>query len=211
MQQVPFIAVEGPIGVGKTSLSRKIAKHFNFHLLKEIVEENPFLGKFYDDIKAWSFQTEMFFLCNRYKQIEDIDKLYLSKNKPVIADYHIMKNMIFAKRTLSGYQLEKYEKIYHILMDDMPKPNVLIYLDASLDTLLHRIDQRGRTIEENIQPAYLEQLKYDYQSYMDKFEQTHPNIPVIRIDGDSLDFIKYQADLEAIFTKVKPHIAEGVL
>ncbi|WP_067840348.1 deoxynucleoside kinase [Amphibacillus sediminis] len=211
MQQVPFIAVEGPIGVGKTSLSRKIAKHFNFHLLKEIVEENPFLGKFYDDIKAWSFQTEMFFLCNRYKQIEDIDKLYLSKNKPVIADYHIMKNMIFAKRTLSGYQLEKYEKIYHILMDDMPKPNVLIYLDASLDTLLHRIDQRGRTIEENIQPAYLEQLKYDYQSYMDNFEQTHPNIPVIRIDGDSLDFIKYQADLEAIFTKVKPHIAEGVL
>ncbi|SDC66467.1 deoxyguanosine kinase [Pelagirhabdus alkalitolerans] len=210
MTRVPFIAVEGPIGVGKTSLARKIAKRFDFHLLKEIVEENPFLGKFYDDIEAWSFQTEMFFLCNRYKQLEDIEKDYLKTDKPVISDYHIMKNMIFAKRTLAQNQYEKYEQIYHILTKDMPKPNVLIYLDASLDTLLDRIDKRARAVEEKIQPSYLEQLKQDYKQYMDAFEKNHPDVPVIRIDGDTIDFIKHQDDLEAIFDQIKPYLYEGV-
>src|SRR5699024_4727712 len=94
MKDVPFIAIEGPIGAGKTSLAKKLAYHFNMHLLKEIVEENPFLAKFYDNIEEWSFQTEMFFLCNRYKQLEDIEKKYLNKHKAVVADYHISKNMI---------------------------------------------------------------------------------------------------------------------
>ena len=85
----PFITVEGPIGIGKTSLARAISEQFQFALLKEIVDENPFLGKFYDDIEEWSFQTEMFFLCNRYKQLGDINEHYMSQNKPVVADYHI--------------------------------------------------------------------------------------------------------------------------
>lgn len=210
MNHVPFLAVEGPIGVGKTSLARKIASHFHLHLLKEIVEENPFLGKFYDDIDAWSFQTEMFFLCNRYKQLDDINRLYLLENKPVIADYHIVKNMIFAKRTLALEHYNKYEQIYHILTVDMPKPNVLIYLDASLDTLLARIEQRGRSVEQNIQASYLEQLRHDYQVFMKRFEQEHPGIPVIRIDGDQLDFVKYQDDLNTIIEKIKPYLTKGV-
>lgn len=210
MENVPFIAVEGPIGVGKTSLAKKIANQFNFHLLKEIVEENPFLGKFYDDIEAWSFQTEMFFLCNRYKQLEDIERDYLKQQKPIVSDYHIMKNMIFAKRTLSEQQYNKYEQIYHILVEDQPRPNILIYLDASLETLLQRIDQRGRSVEEKIQASYLEQLRQDYQTYMDAFERDHPNIPIIRIDGDKTDFIKHQADLEKIFADIKHHLNKGV-
>ena len=99
---IPFITVEGPIGIGKTSLSKAIADYYQFHLLKEIVDENPFLGKFYTNIEEWSFQTEMFFLCNRYKQLEDIDLKYLQQSKPVVADYHIYKNLIFAKRTLKN-------------------------------------------------------------------------------------------------------------
>lgn len=209
MNHVPFLAVEGPIGVGKTSLARKIASHFDLHLLKEIVEENPFLSKFYDDIDAWSFQTEMFFLCNRYKQLEDIQRLYLSANKPVVADYHITKNMIFAKRTLAEEQFNKYEQIYHILTADMPKPNVMIYLDASLDTLLARITQRGRAVEQNIQASYLQQLKQDYEIFMDTFEKENPDIPVIRIDGDQLDFIKYQTDLEKIIQKIEHQLIKG--
>ncbi|RPF51151.1 deoxynucleoside kinase [Aquisalibacillus elongatus] len=207
--QVPFIAVEGPIGVGKTSLSNKIAKHFYFHLLKEIVEENPFLGKFYDNIEEWSFQTEMFFLCNRYKQLEDIEKHYLKQNKPVVSDYHIYKNMIFAKRTLSDDQFNKYEKIFHILTDDRPKPNVMIYLHASLDTLLNRIRMRGREVEKNIQPEYLEQLSRDYDQFMDDFERDNPDIPVIRLNGDELDFIKHQEDLDYILEVVEKHIEKG--
>ncbi|CQR45780.1 Deoxyguanosine kinase [Paraliobacillus sp. PM-2] len=211
MQHLPFIAVEGPIGVGKTSLSKKIAAHFELHLLKEIVEENPFLGKFYENIEEWSFQTEMFFLCNRYKQLEDIQKDYLSQSKPVVADYHISKNMIFAKRTLKSSQFEKYEQIYHILTNDMPKPNMMIYLDASLDTLLKRISMRGRDVEKNIQSSYLQQLKQDYQDFMESFEAKHPEIPVIRIDGDKLDFIKHQDDLNQILYNIEQQIKKGEL
>ncbi|GEM05881.1 deoxyguanosine kinase [Halolactibacillus miurensis] len=208
MTHVPFIAVEGPIGVGKTSLSKKIAEHFDLYLLKEIVEENPFLGKFYDDIDAWSFQTEMFFLCNRFKQLEDTEKDFLNQKKPVVSDYHIMKNMIFAKRTLKNHQLDKYEQIYHILTKDMPLPNVMIYLDASLDTLLERIELRNRQVEENIKASYLSQLRQDYHDFMDHFEKNHPEIPVIRINGDDIDFIKHQHDLETIFEQLKPYLTK---
>src|SRR5690606_33095146 len=140
--RIPFITVEGPIGVGKTSLAKAISEHFEFALLKEIVDENPFLGKFYTNIEEWSFQTEMFFLCNRYKQLEDINQLYLQKDKPVVADYHIFKNLIFAERTLKDQQFQKYLQIYEILTSDMPVPNVVIYLHASLDTLLDRKSTR---------------------------------------------------------------------
>lgn len=204
---MPFIAIEGPIGIGKTSLAKKLSSHFNYHLLKEIVEENPFLGKFYDDIEEWSFQTEMFFLCNRFKQLEDIDKKYLKENKAVIADYHISKNMIFARRTLQEGKLEKYEQICQILTEDMPAPNMLIYLNASLDTILERIHKRGRDIEQNIKASYLEQLRNDYEDYMNAFERLHPNIPVIRINGDTTDFIQYQQDLDCIIETVTKHLA----
>lgn len=206
MAEVPFIAIEGPIGIGKTSLAKKLAVHFDFHLLKEIVEENPFLGKFYDDIDEWSFQTEMFFLCNRFKQLEDIEKKYLNEHKAVVADYHISKNMIFSKRTLQQDKFEKYEKIYHILTKDMPVPNMMIYLHASLDTVLSRIKQRGREIEQNIKPSYLAQLASDYEDYMNQFEKLHPEIPVIRINGDEMDFVKQQKDLDAIIKQVEHHL-----
>ncbi|MDQ0158402.1 deoxynucleoside kinase [Alkalibacillus salilacus] len=205
----PFIAVEGPIGVGKTSLSNKIATHFYYHLLKEIVEENPFLGKFYDNIEEWSFQTEMFFLCNRFKQLEDIEKHYLNQSKPVVSDYHIMKNMIFARRTLKPEQYEKYEQIFNILTQDLAKPNVMIYIHASLDTLLKRIESRGREVEQNIQSDYLQQLSEDYEEFMNHFEKENPEIPVIRINGDEIDFVKHQSDLDYILTVVQQHINKG--
>jgi deoxyguanosine kinase len=199
MGGIPFITVEGPIGVGKTSLAKAISEKFQYALLKEIVDENPFLGKFYENIEEWSFQTEMFFLCNRYKQLVDINNHYLTQNKPVVADYHIFKNLIFAQRTLNQTEYQKYLKIYDILTGDMPKPNVIIYLNASLETLLDRIELRGREIEKNISPLYLEQLSLDYETAMNEFERQHPDIPVIRFNGDQLDFVKNEADLMHIF------------
>lgn len=206
MAEVPFITIEGPIGIGKTSLAEKLSAYFNWYLLKEIVEENPFLGKFYDDIDAWSFQTEMFFLCNRFKQLEDVERECLDKQEAVIADYHICKNIIFARHTLPADKLQKYEQIYDILTQDLPMPNMVIYLHASLDTLISRIHMRGREIEQNIEPGYLEQLAKDYDAYMQDFEQAHPDIPVVRINGDTCDFIQHQQDLQAIIQNVQHHL-----
>jgi deoxyguanosine kinase len=198
MGGTPFITVEGPIGVGKTSLAKAIADQFQFELLKEIVDENPFLGKFYEDIEEWSFQTEMFFLCNRYKQLGDINNHFIKKNKPVVADYHILKNLIFAGRSLNTVEYQKYLQIYDILTNDMPKPNVVIYLHASLETLLTRIKLRGREIEKNISPLYLEQLSIDYEKAISEFEAKHPEIPVLRFNGDDLNFVKNKNDLTYI-------------
>ncbi|NRD77437.1 deoxynucleoside kinase [Bacillus sp. BRMEA1] len=208
MGATPFITVEGPIGVGKTSLARAISEQFNFALLKEIVDENPFLGKFYENIEEWSFQTEMFFLCNRFKQLGDINTQYISKNQAVVADYHIFKNLIFAQRTLNPSEYAKYYKIYQILTEDMPKPNVIIYLNASLDTLLKRIKLRGREVEKNISPLYLEQLSLDYEHTMALFEKEHPEIPVLRFNGDDLDFVKNDQDLDLIMKRLSLALKE---
>jgi deoxyguanosine kinase len=206
---VPFITVEGPIGVGKTSLSKAIADTQQFHQLKEIVDENPFLNKFYDNIEEWSFQTEMFFLCNRYKQLSDTKNEILIEQKPVVADYHIFKNLIFAKRTLSLEEYVKYEEIYMILTKDMPIPNVIVYLHASLDTLMRRISQRGRDFEKNMDPAYLQQLAEDYETFITYFESAHPEIPVLRFDGDDLDFVNNEKDLQFILDTVDATIRKG--
>ncbi|MBJ8025427.1 deoxynucleoside kinase [Bacillus cereus] len=203
MTGVPFITVEGPIGVGKTSLAKEISTHMQLHLLKEIVDENPFLGKFYEDIDEWSFQTEMFFLCNRYKQLEDINIKYLNQRKPVVADYHIFKNLIFASRTLKDSQYDKYMQIYRILTQDMPVPNVIVYLTASLETLQKRIALRGREFEKNMDPNYLLQLTKDYETAMDTFRKDHPEIPVLKFNGDDIDFVKNPDDLNVILSALQ--------
>ena len=111
-----FIAVEGPIGVGKTTLANILNQHFGYTLLREIVEENPFL------------QTEAFFLFNRFKQLEDTEKNVLSKSKGVVSDYHIIKNLIFAGITLDKMQFHRYKQVYNIFVNDLPQPDIIIYL-----------------------------------------------------------------------------------
>jgi deoxyguanosine kinase len=197
-----FITVEGPIGIGKTSLARAINDRYGFHLLQEIVEENPFLSRFYDNIEEWSFQTEMFFLCNRYKQLTDIKQKYLEAGKSVVSDYNIFKNAIFAHRTLHRGELEKYLQIYDILTKDMPSPTLIIHLSASVDTIMSRINKRGREFENNMDPNYIRALRDDYIAFFKNYERTNPNVPVLHLNGDELDFVNRPQDLACIFRMI---------
>src|SRR5690606_38432308 len=151
----------------------------------------------------------MFFLCNRFKQLEDIQNNYLSKNKSVVSDYHMFKNLIFANQTLKKDHFEKYKKIFHILNEDLPKPDIVIYLYANIDTLLKRIEKRGRSFEKNISPVYLENLYIDYENYINAFEKEHPDVHVLRINGDEYDFVEREEDLEKIFTQLEKLLLEG--
>jgi deoxyguanosine kinase len=203
MRQAPFIAVEGPIGAGKTTLSTMLAETLHLPLIKEIVEENPFLDKFYQNMDDWSFQLEMFFLCNRYKQLEDTIIQYIEKGKPVISDYHIYKNLIFSERTLKGTKRDKYRQIYHVLTDDLPKPDIILYIRADLDTLLARIAKRGRSFEEGMDKAYLQQLIEDYDDAMSSLAAREPSTIIMTIDGNTVDFVENRSHFEEIALKVK--------
>jgi deoxyguanosine kinase len=206
MEKSILLTVEGPIGIGKTSLSRELSKAFGLKLFEEIVYENPFLGKFYENISEWSFQLEMFFLCNRYKQLQDIRSKYLANGISVVSDYNIFKNTIFARRTLSEDNLPKYMKIYDILTEDIPQANLVVYLTASVETVMKRIAMRGRDIERNIEVAYIENLIADYEQFMREFALRHPETPVITFRCDDLDFVHRPEDLRYVLGQIEPHI-----
>ncbi|MNC53219.1 Deoxyguanosine kinase [compost metagenome] len=128
---------------------------------------------------------------------------YIDKGKPVISDYHIYKNLIFGERTLKGTKREKYREIYHVLTDDLPKPDIILYIRADLDTLLARIAKRGRPFEEEIAPAYLQQLIEDYDVAMASLALSEPSTVIVTIDGNQVDFVENQADFNAIASQLK--------
>ncbi|WP_416292114.1 deoxynucleoside kinase [Paenibacillus illinoisensis] len=206
MNSAPFIAVEGAIGAGKTTLATMLSKELNLPLVKEIVEENPFLASFYQNIDEWSFQLEMFFLCNRFKQLEDTGLHYIAQNTPVISDYHIYKNMIFAERTLKGTKRDKYRQIYHLLTDDLPKPNLVLYIEAQLDTLMYRINKRGRSFEQDMDPAYMEQLIADYKTGMAYLAESTNPPTIIKVNAEQLDFVEHPEHFRQIVNQVKEYV-----
>ena len=196
----PFIAIEGPIGVGKSSLTHKLSQDLNYYEENEIIDENPFLSDFYDDISKWSFQTEMFFLCNRYKQFQDLAQIH----QGIVSDYHIYKNKIFAHNTLTSTEYEKFTRIYDILTEDLQMPNIIIFLDADLSVLQQRIAKRNRSFEHQISDDYLFALKEDYTHFYNTLKADGQN--VITIDTSTLDFVTQDADYQHILELVRPLI-----
>ena len=207
-----FIAIEGPIGVGKSTLATILKEHFDFSLLGEIVEENPFLSKFYTDIKGYALQTEAFFLFNRVKQLEDTENHLLSKGKGVVSDYHIVKNLIFAGLTLDKMQFHRYKQVYNTFVNDLPQPDIIVYLNSDTDVLMKRIAMRDRSFERQMDRNYIEELRTEYKYYFNPLSIKHNFMGkepiIIEIDNSNLDFLNNDKDRQFIIDKVKDAMAK---
>lgn len=194
-----YIAVEGNIGAGKTTLANKIAEDFNAKTVLERFADNPFLPKFYKDQNRYAFPLEMSFLADRYQQIsDDLAQFDLFKDF-IVADYHIFKSLIFAKVTLSEDEFRLYKTLFDIIYKEMPKPDLYIYLYQNTERLLQNIKRRGRNYEQEIPAAYLEKINNGYLDYI----KTQKDLNVLVIDVSELDFVKNQSDYIFILDEIK--------
>ena len=192
-----YIAVEGPIGVGKSTLATLLSRELNGGTLLEEVEENPFMHKFYSDIKNYAFQTQLFFLLSRYKQQQQLSQCDLF-SMTVISDYLFAKDRIFAFLNLSENEVVLYEQIYKLLNARIAKPNLVIYLQASSDTLIERIDKRNLTFEKDIEPDYLEKVVDAYNKYFFYYNET----PLLVVNTEEVDFENNPRDLNNLVREI---------
>jgi deoxyadenosine/deoxycytidine kinase len=205
LQQFNYIAIEGNIGAGKTTLSTKLAEDCNAKLVLERFADNPFLPKFYKDQSRYAFPLEMSFLADRYQQLsDDLAQFDLFKDF-VVADYHIFKSLIFAKVTLQEDEFRLYKTMFDIIHKEMPKPDLYVYLYQNTDRLLENIKKRGRSYEQEIPADYLEKINQGYLDYI----KTQTDLNVLIIDVSDLDFVKKQEDyvflLHEINAKIKKY------
>ena len=201
-QQLNYIAIEGNIGAGKTTLATKIAEDYNAKTILERFADNPFLPKFYKDQSRYAFPLEMSFLADRYQQLsDDLAQFDLFKDF-VVADYHIFKSIIFAKVTLQEDEFRLYKTMFDIMYKEMPKPDLYVYLYQNTERLLANIKKRGRNYEQEISAEYLEKINRGYLDYI----KSQADLNVLIIDISDLDFVKKQKDYVFILNEVKKKI-----
>jgi deoxyguanosine kinase len=198
-ESIPFkhIAVEGPIGVGKTSLVDMLAKRFRGTKVLEDVE-NPFLTDFYKDKRGAAFRCQLFFLLSRYDQQRSLAQRDLFTSL-MLSDYTFPKDKIFAYLTLDDSELMIYNRLYEVLVESVPKPDLVIYLQARVDVLVKRIKRRGREYEKSIAPAYLEELNEAYSHYFYRYEET----PLLVVNTNGIDFVHTPAHFEALVEEIR--------
>jgi deoxyguanosine kinase len=199
-----YIAIEGVIGVGKTTLVRLLQPPFEAEGLLEVFEENPFLSSFYGDRERYAFQTQMFFLLSRYHQQRRAVPETLMR-APLIADYTFAKDALFARINLKGDELELYDNLHQALAEKIPMPDLIVYLRATPATLMQRIARRDRPYERQMEPAYIEALSRAY----DEFFTHHESPPVLTIEVDDLDFVARPEDLQRIETRIRSALKMG--
>lgn len=193
-----YIVVEGVLGVGKTSLCEQLAKELDARLILENAEENPFLDKFYQDMRGYAFQTQIFFLLNRYRQQREISQGDLFHRNQV-ADYLFAKDRIFAYLNLDENELNLYERLCGLLKDQVLKPDLVIYLQASTEVLLQRLDRRSRSFEKNLGHEYLERLNQAYNYYFFHYQET----PLLVVNTNDLDFVHNPKDLQELMNYIR--------
>ena len=197
MQEINYIAIEGVIGAGKTSLAKRLAEKLNANFVFEEFEKNPFLESFYNDRKRYAFQTQMFFLINRYEQQKKLNQGDLF-NDFIVSDYIFEKDKIFAYLNLEDEELKLYESIFPLLARDLPQPDLVVFLQSSVDRLLYNIKRRGRKFEKNITRSYIGELSEAYNNFFFKYNNT----PLLIVNTTEIDFVKRDKDFDELFHQI---------
>ena len=193
-----YIAIEGPIGVGKSSLAKILAQKYASRLVKEEVAGNPFLERFYENPRKYAFQTQLFFLLSRYRQQRELAQGDLFEGG-LVCDYILAKDKIFALINLEDDEISLYESIYKLLVSTLPKPDLVIYLQARPEVLLSRVRKRGIAYERNISLDYLRTLSDAYNEYFFHYNET----PLLVVNTSEIDFVESPRDLEHLVREVK--------
>jgi len=199
-----FIAVEGVIGVGKTTLARMLAAPLAAGNILEVVEENPFLSDFYQDQAKYAFQTQIFFLLSRYRQMQLSAPAILSRGH-LVSDYLLAKDRIFAQATLNPDELDMHSRLYPILAESLPAPALVVYLQADTDVLMSRIAQRDRPFERAMPRAYIDALAGAY----DRFFAAFDDAPLLTINSNNLDFVRRSEDFAEIVGRIRARLNIG--
>ncbi len=195
--EIKFIAVEGVIGAGKTALAKKLKTKLEAKLILEQFETNPFLENFYNDRKRYAFQTQMFFLINRFKQQEELVQDDLFTNY-IVCDYIFDKDKIFAYLNLSAEELKLYENLFPLLSRNLRKPDLVVYLQSSIDRLMFNIKKRGRAIERNLTKSYIEELSDAYNHFFFRYNST----PLLIVNSTEIDFVNNDNDFDELFKQI---------
>jgi deoxyadenosine/deoxycytidine kinase len=195
--QFRYLAVEGPIGAGKTSLARRLAERLGAEPLLEQPAENPFLGRFYQDMARYALPTQLFFLFQRARQMEPLAQSDLFA-RPTVADFLIDKDPLFARITLSSDELSLYQRIYDSVRPQAPAPDLVVYLQASPATLIERVKRRGAGYERGISDQYLTMLAEGYARFFYHYDAA----PVLIVNSENLNFVARDADLELLLERM---------
>jgi deoxyguanosine kinase len=195
-----YIAIEGVIGVGKTTLARLLQSRFQSEILLEVFEENPFLSDFYSDRERYAFQTQIFFLLSRYHQQHRGVRDIIATGKSLISDYTFAKDALFARINLKNDELVMYNRVHEALAEKITMPDLLVYLHASTHTLMQRIAMRDRSYERAMEWNYIQQLSDAYDEF---FSHPYENTPVLIINTDPLDFVRNPEHLDIIEAQIR--------
>ena len=202
MRNLYYIAIEGPIGVGKTSLANLMSKELSARLVREEFDENPFLPDFYKDPERFAFQTQLFFLLQRYRQQQELRQVDMFQ-KLLVTDYMFVKDRLFASLNLGEKEMQLYDTVANLLERNIIKPDLVIYLQADTDTLMKNIAKRGREMETDITYEYIDALSQVYTEYFFRYQDT----PLVIINTNNIDFVHNEDDLKEVIEYIRQPVS----